>query len=68
MKNIIIVDNIKENFRLNLENGIKMAAYNGNENDNVLIELKKLLYKIYKQGYEDIRMALKYYSNEIKKK
>ena len=68
MKKIIIVDNMKENFRLNLENGIKIAPYNGNEKDNVLYELKKLLYLIYKQGYEDIRIALKDYANEIRKK
>ena len=68
MKKIIIVDNMSENFRLNLENGIKIAPFNGKVNDNVLFELKTFIYKIYKQGYEDIRMALKEYSNEIRKK
>ena len=70
MKKIIIVDNMRENFRLNLENGIKIAPFNGNENDNdnVLNELKKIIIMIYKQGYEDLTLALKDYSNEIKKK
>ena len=68
MKKIIIVDNMSENFRLNLENGIKIAPFNGKVNDNVLFELKTFIYKIYKQGYEDISMALKEYSNEIRKK
>ena len=68
MRKIIIVDNMRENFRLNLENGIKIAPFNGNENDNILNELKKLIIMIYKQGYEDLTIALKDYSNEIKKK
>ena len=68
MKKIIIIDNMRENFRLNLENGIKIAPFNGNENDGILYELKKLIIMIYKQGYEDLTLALKDYSNEIKKK
>ena len=59
---------MRENFRLNLENGIKIAPFNGNENDGILYELKKLIIMIYKQGYEDLTLALKDYSNEIKKK
>ena len=68
MKKIIIVDNMKENFRLNLENGIKIASFNGYGNDNVLYELKNMIILFYRQGYEDLTMALKDYSNEIKKK
>ena len=51
MKKIIIIDNMRENFRLNLENGIKIVPFNGNENDRILYELKKLIIMIYKQGY-----------------
>ena len=68
MKKTIIVDDMRENYRLNLENGIKIAPFNGNDNDNILNELKKLIIKIYKKGYEDLTLALKDYSNEIKKK
>ena len=68
MKKIIIVDNMKENFRLNLENGIKIAPFNGYGNDNVLYELKNLIILFYRQGYEDLTVALKDHSNEIKKK
>ena len=68
MKKIIIIDNMEENFRLNKKNGIKIYPFNGDPNDNVLNELKKILIMIYKQGYEDLTLALENYSYEIKKK
>ena len=69
IKKIIIVDNISNNFKLNPENGIQIAPYFGESsgNDTVLFELKKILILIYKSGYEDIRIAIKKYSKEIKK-
>ena len=68
MKKIIIIDNMEENFRLNKKNGIKIYPFYGNKNDNVLFELENILIAIYKQGYEDLTIALNYYSKEIKKK
>ena len=68
MKKIIIIDNMEENFRLNKKNGIKIYPFYGNKNDNILFELKNILIAIYKQGYEDLTIALNYYSKEIKKK
>jgi Dullard-like phosphatase family protein len=68
MKKIIIIDNMEENFRLNKKNGIKIAPYYGDDNDNVLNELKKILFLIFRQGYEDLTIALSDYSKEIKKK
>ena len=68
MKKMIIVDNIANNFKLNSENGIQIAPYFGeySKNDTVLFELKKLLIMFYKIGYEDLRVAIKDYSQEIK--
>ena len=68
MKKIIIIDNMEENFRLNIKNGIKIKAFYGDQNDNILYELKKILLKIFKQGYEDLTSALENFSNEIKAK
>ena len=68
MKKIIIVDNTEQNFRLNNKNGIKIKPFYGDQNDKVLYELSKILVMIVKQGYEDLTMALKDYSNEIKVK
>ena len=65
---IIIIDDEENCFKLNKENGIKIADYNGNSNDNILFELKKILILIYKKNYDDIRIALKDFSNEIKNK
>ena len=66
MKKIIIIDNMKENFRLNQKNGIKIFPFYGDQNDKVLFELCKILVMIVKQGYEDLTLALQNYSNEIK--
>ena len=68
MKKIIIIDNMEDNFRLNKKNGIKIYPFYGDENDNILNELKKILMMIFKQGYEDLTLALENYSYEIKKK
>ena len=63
---IIIVDDDENCFKLNKENGIKIAVYNGNNNnDNVLFELKKILFLIYKKNYEDVRIGIKEFSNDI---
>ena len=66
---IIIVDDDENCFKLNKENGIKIGVYNGNSNnDNVLFELKKILILIYKKNYEDVRIAIKEFSNDIMNK
>ena len=68
MKKIIIIDNMEENFRLNKKNGIKIKAFYGDQNDNILFQLKKILLMIFKKGYEDLTLALEHFSKEIKEK
>ena len=69
IKNIIIVDHDENCFKLNEENGIKISKFEGNnKTDNALSELKKILILIYKRNYNDLRIALKEYENEIKNK
>ena len=59
---MIIVDDEEVCFKLNKENGIKIAPFNGeNGNDNKLFELKKILKEIYIGNYDDLRIALKNY-------
>ena len=65
---VIIIDDDENCFKLNKENRIKISNYNGNNNDNILFELKKILILIYKKNYDDIRIALKDFSNDIKNK
>ena len=63
---IIIVDDDEVCFKLNKENGIKIASFNGeNNNDNKLFELKRILRQIFIENYEDVRIALKNYKLEI---
>ena len=70
IKSIIIVDNSENNFRLNKENGIKIKPFYGNKNKNdiILFELKKILILIYRNGYNDLRKALKDFAVDIKNK
>ena len=70
IKSIIIVDNSENNFRLNKENGIKIMPFYGNKNKNdiALFELKKILILIYRNGYNDLRKALKDFAVDIKNK
>ena len=68
IKEMIIVDNLEKNFRLNPDNGIKISSYFGEINtkeDNKLYELLKLLILFYKLKYKDLRMAIKDYKQFI---
>ena len=66
---IIIIDDDENCFKLNKDNGIKIRAFNGNSKvDNALFELKKILILIYKKNYEDVRIAISEFSNDIKNK
>ena len=64
LSKIIIVDNLVQNFRLNLENGINIKSFNGEINDKILKELGKILIKIAKFG-GDIRRGISYYKDDI---
>ena len=69
LSKIIIIDDDENSFKLNKENGIKISAFNDKtKNDNVLFELKKILILIYKKNYDDVRLALKEFSKDIKEK
>ena len=62
---IIIVDNLSQCFKLNTENGILICSFYGeDENDNALIELQKILIKIYYDNC-DVRKSIYKYKDEI---
>ena len=66
---IIVIDDDENSFKINKENGIKITPFNSDtKSDNVLFELKKILILIYKKNYDDVRIGLKEFSNDIKRK
>ena len=67
IKKIIMVDDLPDNLKDHIDNGILILPYDGDnsKDDRVLYELKKLLILFFRLGYEDIRSAIKYYKNEI---
>ena len=82
LQKIIIVDNTKENYELQKDNGIEIKSYYGfddkkidlieNNNiiddDNCLIELEKILIKIANEKPKNITLTLKKYQREIYEK
>ena len=82
LKKIIIVDNTKENYELQNENGIEIKSYYGFDdkkidiiednyfidNDNCLFELEKILIKIAEEKPKNITLMLKKYQKEIYEK
>jgi CTD small phosphatase-like protein 2 len=65
LSNIIIVDNMPQNFRLQPENGIYIKPFWGKDNeDNVLFCLAKILLKIVDDG-GDLRDGIKKYKKDI---
>ena len=61
---ILIIDNMKQNFKFQKDNGIVIKSFFGEENYNILYELEKILIKIAQDG-GDIRKGIIKYKNEI---
>ena len=66
---ILIVDNMKQNFKLQKDNGILIKSFYGKEDysgraDTILEELAKILIKIAQEG-GDLRKSIFKYKNEI---
>ena len=65
LSKIIIVDNLSQCFKMNNENGILISSFFGeDENDKALIELQKILIKIY-YDKDDVRKGLFKYKDDI---
>ena len=61
---VIIVDNLIQNYRLQIENGINIKSFYGEINDKILVELGNILVKIAQMG-GDVRNGIKYYKDDI---
>ena len=65
LSKVIIVDNLSQCFKLNNENGILISSFFGeDENDKALIELQKVLIKIYYDN-DDVRKGIIKYKDDI---
>ena len=66
MSKILLIDNMQHNLNINKENGILIYPFYDEKNlDYSLLELKKILIKIYYKNYNDIREAINDFKNEI---
>ena len=66
---IIIIDDDEKSFQLTIENGIKISEYNGNNKfDSSFYELEHILILIYQKNYDDIRIGIKEFVDEIRNK
>jgi len=65
LNKIIIVDNMKQNFKLQKENGIFIKNFYGDKNDSTLVELLPILLEIAKNKENDVKIELKKFKNEI---
>lgn len=59
MKDVIIVDNMALSFGLNVENGVPIVCYKGEEGDKELPDLSSFLK--YLNGFDDIRIGIQQY-------
>ena len=68
LSRIIIVDNFNYCYKLQKENGILISSYYGeNKEDKALIELQKILIKIFNEKC-DVRKSILKYKEEIFRK
>ena len=65
----LIVDNLPQSFKFQKENGILISSFYGEDNveDKALIELQKILIKIYEEN-NDVRKSIIKYKEEIIRK
>ena len=68
LSKIVIVDNNKDNFNLQPENGLHICSFVGDQNDDELYHLSGDLLKIIESKKKDIRPVIKEISNIMKKR
>jgi hypothetical protein len=56
---------MKQNFKLQKENGIFIKNFYGDKNDSTLVELLPILLEIAKNKENDVKIELKKFKNEI---
>jgi TFIIF-interacting CTD phosphatase-like protein len=64
----LIIDNVEANFKLQKENGIKIKNFEGDENDNELVELIDDLKYIVDSNCTDVRDYLHIVREKMEKR
>ena len=64
---MIIIDNLPENFRLQINNGLGIRTWNEDMKDTQLVDLLKILQDIITYKVTDVRMIIKKIREEITK-
>ena len=59
LRQMLIVDNVQENFSLQKENGIHIKGWYGDTKDTILINLEKLLLEMVEEETTDVRTFLR---------
>ena len=67
LKKVCVIDNDKNNFKLQMENGIEIKEFLGEQDDNELDLLGDLLMSIIESNLEDIRPVIKDIRNKMNK-
>ena len=65
---VCIIDNNKENFGLQPENGLHISSFVGDQNDNELNILSKELMQIVKSNLNDIKPIIKKLQKSMKQR
>jgi len=55
---VLIIDNVKDNFQLQKENGLHIKDFYDDVNDTELVDIQEELIRISQKGVEDIRMLV----------
>jgi CTD small phosphatase-like protein 2 len=68
IKRVIIIDNVSENFQMQYENGIFISSWVGDETDDTLLHMAKLLKTIAAAKPADVRITLRNYRDRFMRK
>ena len=68
LKKTIIIDNLKDNYKLQFNNGIYIKTWTSDINDNWLKEIKRILITIVKKQVNDVRKVIEKINEEVIKK
>lgn len=67
LSKVIIIDNLAENFRLQINNGLAIRTWNDDMKDSQLVDLMKILQDIHSMRIPDVRVIIKKIKEDLSK-